>query len=99
MSDPANESAVDLTLGAPDRLTASSAPNPAPVPLMRSGRGVRVAVVDSGVDPLHPWLEGATVSHFGVERQGDLFSIKPSEAGDHSGHGTACAGIIHRMAP
>jgi len=70
-----------------------------PVPLDRTGRGVRVAIVDSGVDPLHPWLEGAKVSHFGVEKQGEIFLIKPSEPGDQSGHGTACAGIIHRMAP
>ncbi|MBK8257566.1 MAG: S8 family serine peptidase [Polyangiaceae bacterium] len=65
----------------------------------RSGRGVRVAIVDSGVDPHHPWLDGARVSHFGVERQGEGFAIKPVEPGDQSGHGTACAGIIHRMAP
>jgi subtilisin family serine protease len=72
---------------------------PESLPLDRTGKGVRVAIVDSGVDPLHPWLEGATVSHFGVEKQGDIFLIKPSEPGDQSGHGTACAGIIHRMAP
>lgn len=81
----------------PERI--SLLPASVQIPLLRSGRGVRVAVVDSGVDPLHPWLEGAALSHFGVERQGDLFVIRPCEPGDHSGHGTACAGIIHRMAP
>lgn len=72
---------------------------PDPVPLERSGRGVRVAIVDSGVDPLHPWLEGARVAHVGIEKQGEAFAVRPSEPGDQSGHGTACAGIIHRMAP
>jgi subtilisin family serine protease len=72
---------------------------PGPVPLERSGRGVRVAIVDSGVDPWHPWLEGAKVSHFGIERQGEAFVVRPCEPGDQSGHGTACAGIVHRMAP
>jgi subtilisin family serine protease len=86
--------------------TMGSIPPAAPVPagaaelpLDRSGRGVRVAIVDSGVDPHHPWLDGAKLSHVGIEKQGEIFLIKPSEPGDQSGHGTACAGIIHRMAP
>lgn len=78
---------------------ASIPPPASETPLERSGRGVRVAIVDSGVDPWHPWLTGARVTHVGVEKQGEIFSIKPCEPGDQSGHGTACAGIIHRMAP
>ncbi|MEZ4298808.1 MAG: S8 family serine peptidase [Polyangiaceae bacterium] len=69
------------------------------VPIDRSGKGVRVAVVDSGVDPMHPWLDGAKLAHFAVERKGEMWTLQPSDAGDQSGHGTACAGIIHRMAP
>lgn len=63
-----------------------------------SGRGVRVCVIDSGVDGDHPeigplagsfvagWSDGACV----------LESESPVDVG---GHGTACAGIIRRMAP
>lgn len=78
---------------------ASIPPDLAPGSIERSGRGVRVAIVDSGVDPTHPWLEGARVAHVGVEKQGELWVLRPCEPGDQSGHGTACAGIIHRMAP
>jgi subtilisin family serine protease len=69
------------------------------VPLDREGKGVRVAIVDSGVDASHPWLERASIKHVAVDRQGETFTVVPSEPLDRSGHGTACAGIIHRMAP
>lgn len=71
----------------------------AAVPLDREARGVRVAIVDSGVDPSHPWLERASIHHVQVERRGELLAVAPYEGGDASGHGTACAGIVHRMAP
>lgn len=80
---------------------SADAPTSAPrgPALDRSGKGVRVAVVDSGVDPEHPWLTGARVTHFAVDRRGETHLIARGEPGDQSGHGTACAGIIHRMAP
>lgn len=71
-----------------------------PCPVVRDGRGIRVAIVDSGVDGSHPWLAEAHLEHFGVERIGDGCRVSARElGGDASGHGTACAGIVHRMVP
>lgn len=60
---------------------------------------VTVAVIDSGVDASHPWLAGAAIEHAKVERKGDRMVVEPTQSFDSSGHGTACAGIIHRMVP
>ena len=68
-----------------------------------SGRGVRVAVVDSGVDADHPALEHAVVDGVTVEydeQSETRVRIEPDRPShDVSGHGTACAGIIHAVAP
>ncbi len=65
----------------------------------RSGKGVRIAVVDSGVDAAHPWLVTATLMHFAMVEEGTRWRAVPCEGSDASGHGTACAGIIHRLVP
>lgn len=64
-----------------------------------SGRGVRVAIVDTGVEVEHPALEGAVKSSHEVVFQGRRLMCRPSRSGDPVGHGTACAGIIHSLAP
>lgn len=68
-----------------------------------TGRGVRVAVVDSGVEWDHPALGGMVVGGVAVEfdESAELnFRVDPDdEPSDLSGHGTACAGIIHSLAP
>lgn len=69
------------------------------VPVEREARDVRVALVDSGVDPSHPWFAEARLDHVRVEQGARGFGLVSDEGGDQSGHGTACAGIIHRMAP
>lgn len=65
----------------------------------RTGKGVSVAVIDSGIDAKHPDLNGKVVEC--VEAQADYKRVTfvPSEAGDSAGHGTACAGIITSIAP
>ncbi|MFO0613958.1 MAG: S8 family serine peptidase [Polyangiaceae bacterium] len=65
----------------------------------KEGRGVAVAVVDSGVDVSHPWFAGCDVEAFAIEQKGPQFTIDRTTAGDASGHGTACAGIILRLVP
>lgn len=57
---------------------------------MTTGKGVTVAVIDSGVDGTHPDLRGQLTSGACV---GGLDSVqKPNE--DLDGHGTAMAGLI-----
>ncbi|WP_437477085.1 S8 family serine peptidase [Sorangium sp. So ce1014] len=65
----------------------------------RRGAGVRVALVDSGVDASHPALSTAALRHVALVRRGGAHEAAPCAPGDVSGHGTACAGIVHRMAP
>jgi subtilisin len=67
-----------------------------------TGRGVRVAVVDSGIDHSHPALEGSVAADEGVTVRIDGNGKVVEEAGPHGdafGHGTACAGIVHALAP
>jgi subtilisin len=66
-----------------------------------TGRGVRMCIVDSGVDADHP-LVGGRVALWSVDSpdpQTGRISVQPDEAGDVAGHGTACAGIIRQLAP
>jgi subtilisin family serine protease len=64
-----------------------------------TGRGVKVAIIDTGVDADHPALQGAVRTSQEVALSGRQFVCRPSTEGDPVGHGTACAGIIHRLAP
>ncbi len=63
------------------------------------GDRVVVAVIDSGVEGSHPAVGGALVESVRVELDADDTSIVDDDAVDAVGHGTACAGIIHGLAP
>ena len=64
------------------------------------GSGVLVAVIDSGVDGANPAVGGRLVESVRVELAEDGPVVIPDpEAIDVVGHGTACAGIIHELAP
>lgn len=63
-----------------------------------TGRGVRVCVVDSGVERDHP-VVGRVDSSWVVIKGDDGITVEETETGDTCGHGTACAGIIRRVAP
>lgn len=63
------------------------------------GAGVRVAVLDSGVDTAHEALSGLRLrDDIAFERDGSFLKEKPGE-GDAMGHGTAVAWLIHSLAP
>ncbi len=63
-----------------------------------TGKGVKVAVIDSGIDASHPAIHGiAGYVSFHESSEGIVYDTEPHE--DSCGHGTACAGIIRSIAP
>ncbi len=67
-----------------------------------TGRGVRVAIVDSGIEADHPDLHGCVDVDRGIfvtiDSAGDVVEARGPHD-DAFGHGTACAGIVHSLAP
>ncbi|HEY7207964.1 MAG TPA: S8 family serine peptidase [Gaiellaceae bacterium] len=63
-----------------------------------TGTGVRVCVIDSGIELDHP-LVGRVDHSYAVERDAEDVAVHEDDQGDLSGHGTACAGIIRSLAP
>ena len=64
-----------------------------------TGRGVTVAIVDSGVDDTHKDLVNRVVESVEARIEKNKVIFEPSNGGDSAGHGTACAGIIAGIAP
>ncbi len=63
------------------------------------GTGVRVAIVDSGIDGEHE-LVGGVQRRVAVERtESGEWGVEDDRGGDLAGHGTACAGIVRSFAP
>ena len=57
--------------------------------ITRGDEEIKVAVLDEGVDSLHPWLRDAIVDEL------DIVDMNPHARPDgNDAHGTACAGII-----
>jgi subtilisin len=64
-----------------------------------TGAGVRVCLLDSGVEAGHP-LVGPVARSVGVTVGEDGEAVvADDDAGDVAGHGTACAGIVRSLAP
>jgi len=64
------------------------------------GQGIRIAVIDSGVQTNHPRLAGLRLrDDLAVLAEGISLQVVPGEARDTFGHGTAIAGILRTLAP
>jgi subtilisin len=68
-----------------------------------TGKGIRVAIIDSGVEYDHPLLEGKVGGGVAVEydetAENRFRVVDDPLPLDLCGHGTACGGIIHTLAP
>ena len=66
-----------------------------------TGAGVKVGILDSGVEADHPAV-GRLAGGVAVVPDDDAdegFRILENQTDDHFGHGTACSGIIRALAP
>ncbi|HEV2208303.1 MAG TPA: S8 family serine peptidase [Verrucomicrobiae bacterium] len=65
-----------------------------------TGRGVKIAILDSGVETAHPELGGLGLADdVAIVEDGLGFRAVPGNGHDLFGHGTAIAGILRQLAP
>jgi subtilisin len=64
-----------------------------------TGKAIKVCIVDSGIEADHPALDGMVRGGVIVERGSEGLEVREEPHGDLFGHATACAGIIHSLAP
>jgi subtilisin len=64
-----------------------------------TGAGVKVAIIDSGVEGSHPVVAGRLVRSVAVQIVDEEPQVVDDEPIDMYGHATACAGIVVGLAP
>lgn len=64
-----------------------------------TGRGVRVAIIDSGIDAKDPRLEGVHVEGWSIHLGATGHALLSSDYSDENGHGTEMAAAVHKIAP
>jgi subtilisin family serine protease len=90
----------------PDRLPWIDLPLPGPITREwawggATGAGVRVGILDSGVEATHPAVGGLAdgIAVVPDDDADDGFRILEHQTEDAFGHGTACAAIVRALAP
>lgn len=65
-----------------------------------TGRGIKIAVLDSGIEVSHPSLRGLELADdLAIIDQASQLLAVPGQGRDVFGHGTAIAGILREVAP
>jgi subtilisin family serine protease len=64
-----------------------------------TGAGVRVCILDSGIELDHPLVGHVDHSVAVVRGEDGELQVVEDDAGDLCGHGTACAGVVRALAP
>jgi subtilisin family serine protease len=90
-------------IGTPTAYATQWAPQALRLPeaqLLSTGAGIRVAVLDTGVDKLHPALAGKLMPGFDfVDFDNDPSELGNAVANISFGHGTHVAGLVSMVAP
>src|SRR5579884_2174503 len=91
---PADASdSIRIRAGWPDRVTREWAWGGS------TGAGVRVCILDSGIELDHPLVGRVDRSVAVVKDAAGELQVVDDAEGDLCGHGTACAGIVRALAP
>jgi subtilisin len=65
-----------------------------------TGKGVRIAILDSGIEDSHPGLRGLRLEDdFVYNLDGEYVSAGSGSGEDVNGHGTGIAGVISKLVP
>jgi subtilisin family serine protease len=64
-----------------------------------TGKGVTVAVVDSGIDKNDPRLKGVKIEGWSITLGATGHALLSGECHDENGHGTEIAAAVHMIAP
>lgn len=64
-----------------------------------TGKGVTVAIIDSGIDPADPRLKGADIEGWNIQLGATGHAMLGGDFRDENGHGTNMAAAVLRMAP
>jgi subtilisin len=103
-TDPVEEELPAWSVGAGEEPALAAACWPNPVTREWAwggcaGEGARVCIIDSGIESDHPAV-GPVSRRVTVEADDTgLAHVSDDPGGDVSGHGTACASIVRRVAP
>lgn len=63
------------------------------------GEGIKVAIIDSGINPADPRLKGAKISGWHLQLSATSHALIGANFADENGHGTEVAVAVHRIAP
>jgi hypothetical protein len=64
-----------------------------------TGKGVTIAIVDSGINPDDPRLAGVEIEGWSIALGATGHAMLSADSHDENGHGTEIAVAVHQMAP